>query len=48
MAKATGLEDTVDLAVVEGALRRGDGVVTSNRKHIQQAASGSRLSIMDV
>jgi predicted nucleic acid-binding protein len=49
MAKTSGLDDTVDLAVAEGALRRGDGVVTSNRDHIEQAVGGrDRLRITDV
>lgn len=30
LAKRSGLHDTVDLAVAEGALRRDDAVVTSN------------------
>lgn len=38
LAAASGLDDTVDLAVAEGALRRGDAVVTSNRSHLEQAA----------
>lgn len=50
LAAASGLEDTVDLAVAEGALRRGDAVLTSNRRHIEQAASGvhRQLVIQDV
>jgi len=48
LAADCGLDDTVDLAVVEGALRRGDAVVTSNRRHIEQAASGRVLLIHDV
>lgn len=49
-AAASGLDDTVDLAVAEGALRRGDVVVTSNRGHIEQAAGsvGASLAIIDV
>ena len=45
-----GLPDTVDVAVAEGALRRNDAVVTSNRHHIAQVADavGSQLSILDV
>lgn len=41
LAARSGLDDTVDLAVVEGALRRHDAVVTSNPTHIQQAADGA-------
>ena len=48
LAAACGLSDTVDLAVVEGALRREDAVVTSNRSDIEQAAGRARLSIHDV
>lgn len=40
LAARSGLTDTVDLAVAEGALRRNDAVVTSNRAHIEQAADG--------
>ncbi len=38
LAARSGLSDTVDLAVAEGALRRQDAVVTSNRAHIEQVA----------
>ena len=50
LAKVSGLDDTVDLAVVEGAVRRNDAVVTSNRRHLEQAADGMgrRLTIHDV
>ncbi|MFV0306822.1 MAG: hypothetical protein ACK5OX_03655 [Desertimonas sp.] len=34
----SGLADTVDVAVVEGALRRDDAIVTSNRTHLEQVA----------
>lgn len=46
----SGLHDTVDVAVAEGALRRNDAVVTSNRAHIEQVAgtAGRRLPIHDV
>jgi len=46
----SGVTDTVDLAVVDGAVRRGDVVVTSNRSHIEQgaAATGTSLAIHDV
>jgi predicted nucleic acid-binding protein len=44
------LQDTVDVAVTEGAMRRGDAVVTSNRSHIEQVADAvrKRLTIHDV
>jgi predicted nucleic acid-binding protein len=49
LAARSGLTDTVDLAVVEGALRRNDIVVTSNRSDIEQAAgaAGRRVVIHD-
>lgn len=50
LAAGSGLSDTVDLAVVDGAVRRNDVVVTSNRTHIEQAAeaAGRRLTIHTV
>ncbi len=50
LAARSGLSDTVDLAVVEGAVRRNHAVVTSNRTHIEQAAeaAGTRLMIHGV
>lgn len=46
----SGLDDTVDVAVAEGALRRNDAVVTSNRTHISQVAEavGRRIPMHDV
>lgn len=46
----SGLVDIVDVAVVEGAGRRGDAVVTSNRGHIEQVAhaAGESFTIYDV
>lgn len=41
LAARSGLHDTVDLAVAEGALRRNDAVVTSNRTDIERAANGA-------
>ncbi|HUZ21151.1 MAG TPA: hypothetical protein VMU75_11340 [Acidimicrobiales bacterium] len=35
-------DDIVDVTVVEGALRRGDGIVTSNEGHIRRIASAVR------
>jgi len=45
-----GLDDTVDVAVAEGAMRRNDAVVTSNRAHIEQVADsvGRSVPIHDV
>lgn len=46
----SGLADIVDVAVAEGAMRRRDAVVTSNRSHIEQVADvqGERIPIHDV
>jgi hypothetical protein len=46
----SGLSDTVDVAVVEGAIRRSDAVVTSNRAHIEQVAdaAATRVPVHDV
>jgi len=45
-----GLVDIVDVAVVEGAARRGDAIVTTNRSHIEQVAgvTGTSIPIHDV
>jgi predicted nucleic acid-binding protein len=42
--------DVIDLSVVEGALRRGDAIVTSDAKDIQRVLSraGERLPIESV
>jgi len=46
----SGLNDTVDVAVAEGAIQRNDAVVTSNRSHIEQVAHAAnhRIIIHDV
>src|SRR4051812_2651978 len=43
-------DDIVDVTVVEGALRRGDAVVTSNETHIRRiaTAAGVRLRVTSV
>jgi predicted nucleic acid-binding protein len=41
LASRTRHEDVVDLAVVEGALRRQDAIVTSDPKDIQRIAGGA-------
>lgn len=46
LAAACGLDDTVDLAVVEGALRRDDAVVSSNRSDLELAASAVGRSLV--
>ena len=46
----SGRDDIVDVAVAEGALRRDDAVVTSDRTHIAQVADavGKRIAMHDV
>ncbi len=46
----SGHDDVVDVTVVEGALRRGDAVVTANREHIEKVGqtAGVTLRIEDV
>lgn len=46
----SGLDDIVDVAVVEGALRRGDAVVTSDRHDVERvaAAAGGAITIHEV
>ena len=46
----SGTDDVIDGAVVVGALRRNDTVVTGDRAHLARIASalGRRLSIIDV
>lgn len=46
----SAVADTVDVAVAEGAMRRHDAVVTSNRAHIEQVgdAANQRITIHDV
>ena len=38
LAAQSGHDDVVDTAVVEGAIRRGDAVVTSDLGHIRKIA----------
>ncbi len=42
-------DDIVDVTVVEGAVRRGDAMVTANRSHIEKiaTATGKRILIED-
>jgi len=37
--------DVVDVTVVEGAVRRHDGVVTSNKDHIEKVAQAARVKL---
>ena len=50
LAGESGHDDIVDVAVVEGAIRRGDGVVTSDAGHIRAIAeaAGSTLRIASI
>ncbi len=50
LAASSDLDDTVDLAVAEGALRRHNAVVTSNRADIELVAAsvGRRLVVHHV
>lgn len=47
LAARAGHGDIVDVTVVEGAMRRGDAVVTSDRAHLEAiaASAGTRLRI---
>lgn len=38
-------DDVVDVAVVEGAARRGDAVVTSDEAHLRRIASAARTRV---
>jgi coenzyme F420-reducing hydrogenase gamma subunit len=42
MYRKSGHDDIVDVAVVEGAIRRGDAIVTSNVTHIRKVAEAAR------
>jgi hypothetical protein len=50
LAGKSGHNDVVGVSVVEGAVRRGDAVVTSNATHIRMIAeaAGARLRIESV
>ncbi|MGH3771005.1 MAG: hypothetical protein ACRDRW_06365 [Pseudonocardiaceae bacterium] len=50
LAGHSGHDDVVDVTVVEGAIRRGDAVVTSDRKHLESVAraAGATLRLADV
>jgi predicted nucleic acid-binding protein len=38
-------DDVVDVAVVEGAIRRGDAVVTSDARHVRKIAAAAGVTI---
>ena len=46
LAGKSGHDDIVDVTVVEGAVRRGDAIVTSNREHIELVAGAVRPNII--
>jgi hypothetical protein len=50
LVSESGHDDIVDVAVVEGAIRRGDSVVTSDARHIRKIAqaAGSTLRIASI
>lgn len=50
LAGKSGHDDVVDVAVVEGAVRRRDAIVTSNEAHLRRVmnASGVKLRIESV
>jgi len=50
LAGKSGHDDIVDVSVVQGAIRRGDAVVTSNATHIRTIAeaAGARLRIESI
>jgi len=41
----SGHANVVDVAVVEGAIRRGDGIVTSDRRDIERIAEAAATKI---
>jgi coenzyme F420-reducing hydrogenase gamma subunit len=45
LAGKSGHDDIVDVAVVEGAIRRGDAIVTSNVTHIRKVAEAARTEL---
>jgi hypothetical protein len=45
LAGKSGHDDIVDVTVVEGAISRHDGIVTSNQTHIRAIADAARAKI---
>lgn len=45
LAAKAAHDDIVDVAVVEGAIRRGDAVVTSNEDHIRRVADAAKVRL---
>ena len=50
LAARSGHDDVVDVTVVEGAVRRDDAVVTSDRHHLEPvaAAAGAKITMHEV
>lgn len=46
LAASSGHDDIVDVTVVEGAVRRHDGVVTSNPTHIRTIADAANANLL--
>ena len=45
LAAKAAHDDVVDVTVVEGAIRRGDAVVTSDEDHIRRVAAAARVRL---
>jgi coenzyme F420-reducing hydrogenase gamma subunit len=45
LAGRAGHDDVVDVAVVEGAIRRRDAVITSNQGHIRRIADAAQVRL---
>ncbi|MGH3528371.1 MAG: hypothetical protein ACRDQ6_13805 [Pseudonocardiaceae bacterium] len=45
LAGQSGHDDIVDVTVVEGAIRRGDAIVTANRAHIEKVGQAVGLTL---
>jgi predicted nucleic acid-binding protein len=45
LAGRAGHDDVVDVAVVEGAIRRHDAVITSNQGHIRRIADAAQVGL---
>jgi hypothetical protein len=45
LAGQAGHDDIVDVAVVEGAIRRGDAIVTSDAEDIRKVTAGARVTL---
>jgi hypothetical protein len=46
LAGKSSHDDIVDVAVVEGALRRGDAIVTADRDHIEKVKRATRKNVL--